>query len=340
MASLRWDLRALLARVPTALFTIALGLAGLGGALRATGARFDAPAPAAAGAAILAVAGAILVLDVLLYTGKLLRARQYVGEDFGNATRANLVAPAFMAAMVIGSQLAYVSPAGRWLWIAAVSGHAFLLLRFVGRWLTHDYDPSALNPTWFLPAAGIMTASMTARGFWPHSLTSMVFAAGFVLWLALLPLVLRRLVFEPALDPPLRPTLFIVAAPAGLAANSILNLFPAVPHQVAGVFCYFGVFVIAALLAQPRFTLGAGVSLSWWATTFPVATVATGLLSLSRRSGNALDTALGLAILGLACCFTLVALVATVRVAWSTYTGSVEAARVEIAAMRGDPRIT
>lgn len=302
----------------------------MGAGLRLAAERFDVAALPTVGAGVLAAAGVVLALDLVLYLGKLARVRGAAMEDFGNPTSANLVAPAFMAAMVLGAQLSAVSELGRWLWIAAASGHAFLLLRFVGRWLTHDYDPADLNPTWFLPSAGIMTGSMTARAFWPEPLTWILFAAGFGLWLTLLPLVVRRLVVEPAIAPRLRPTLFIIAAPAGLAANSILNLAPEAPWQIAAMLGYFGAFMIAALLLQPRFILGAGVSLSWWATTFPTATVAAALLNLSDRTGSAIDAALGAVVLTLAAGFTLIALAAALRLGWET--GRMEA---EIAAMCG-----
>ena len=159
-----------------------------------------------------------------------------------------------------------------------------------------------------------------------------------MLWLGLLPVVLRRLVFEPALDPPLRPTLFILAAPAGLACNSILNLAPEAPVAVPATLAYFGVFMIAALLFQPRFILGAGVTLSWWGTTFPVATVATAILGLSQRTGSAVDLGVGVAVLALACAFTTVAVVATVRAFAAACLGDLAMANREIAAMRGEAR--
>ncbi len=325
----------LLSRIPTALFPMALGLAGLGGALRTAGAYLGVGWVGNAGVAFLVAAALVLVVDAVLYLGKLVRAREHVKADLGDTTSANLIAPAFMATMVIGSQLSAVTPIGVWLWAGATAAHLLLLLQYVGRWVTVDHDSGDLNPTWFLPAAGIMTASMTAPSGVPDPPVVFVFATGLTLWLILLPLVVRRTVFEPALAPRLRPSLFILAAPFGLAANSLMNIAPGVDPIVPATLAFGGAFFIFALIARPRFIAEAGVSLSWWGTTFPVATVATALINLAARSGSTFEAGIGLVLLVFAALCVAIAIAATVRVAWSTCLGAFDVAETEIAALRG-----
>ncbi len=324
----------LLVRIPTALFPIALGLAGLAVVARATAAKFELDALQSAGMALLALAGAILIIDVLLYLIKLLRHRDEVAEDISMATRANLLAPGLMAAMVIGGTLSATWSGGPWLWAAASGLHLILLLGFVGRWLTHDYSPAELNPTWFLPAAGIMTSAMTWPSFGPIAFPMLIFGAGLMLWIMLLPLVFRRLVFEPAVVPELRPTLFIVAAPFGLAAGALITLFPTISWVWPFLLLSGGAFMIVALILQIGFIRQAGITLSWWATTFPVAVVATGFLRISDQAG-ALATYFGLALFALATLTTSVAVIATVRAAWCTCAKTVSRAEREIEAMQG-----
>ena len=285
----------------------------------------------------------MLALDVLLFV-----LRQFLGrsrpDSSADPTSANLLAPGFMAAMVLGGQLAAgaggeaLAGAGGWLWAMAAVGHLLLLAAYVGRWVTRDFSAAALNPTWFLPAAGLMTAPMTAPASVALHPILFLFGVGFSLWLILLPLVFRRVVFEPALAPKLRPTLFILAAPFGLAANALLRLTPELAPAFgtlpAAVLAYGGCFLLAALLLRVRFFLAAGVALSWWATTFPVATVAVALLRLSQLDGALLPRVLGLTALTFAGLGVAFALVATVRVAWVTCLGSVQVAARELAALR------
>lgn len=324
----------LLVRIPTALFPIALGLAGLAAVAHVAAPILDSPLLSQAATVLLILAAAMLIVDILLYLLKMLRHRREVAEDISMATRANLLAPGLMAAMVIGGISAEDWPAGHLVWLAASIGHLLLLLAFVGRWLTHDYAPAELNPTWFLPAAGIMTSALTWPGYGPAAFPILTLGAGLMLWVMLLPLVFRRLVFEPAVSPQLRPTLFIVAAPFGLAAGALLTLFPALAWQGPFVLLSGGTFFIAALVLQWRFIGAAGITLSWWATTFPVAVLASGFLRLTEAAG---PTALwlGLSLFALAGLTTSFAVLATIRVAWCTCAKTVARAEADIDAMQG-----
>lgn len=324
----------IIGRFSTALFPIALGLAGLGAGYLITAQYLHIDVIGSIGKALLVAAMIVLILDSCLYAAKYIRARKAFATEISTATSANLLAPAFMAAMILGANLTNYHIAGRWIWGAALALHIMLLLRFAGRWIVHAQRPEDLNPTWFLPAAGLMTGAVTWDAGIPVSYGWFVFAAGASLWIMLLPLIFRRLVFEPAFPPRLRPTLFIVAAPFGLAANSILTLAPEAAPAISGTLCFAGSFFILVLLFQPRFLSKAGVSLSWWATTFPVAIVAVGLLRLADL--HAWPVAwLALGFGGLATMFTIIALIATCSLAWITCFGKREIAQAEIAAMQG-----
>ena len=325
----------LLVRIPTALFPISLGLAGLGALAVEASDHVDIAGFERAGQALLFIAGGVLVFDLLFYLVKLLRHREEVAEDISMATRANLLAPGLMAAMVLGGSAAPYWAAGHWIWLFASFAHLMLLLSFVGRWLTHDYSPGELNPTWFLPAAGIMTSAMTWPGFGPIAFPMFTFGTGAMLWLMLLPLVFRRLVFEPAVSPQLRPTLFIIAAPFGLAAGALLTLFPQLPWQGAFLLLSGGAFFITSLILQLRFIGASGITLSWWATTFPVAVIAAGFFRLGGSAGS-IATNAGWVLLVLACVTTSFAIIATVRTAWCTCAKTVSRAEREIEAMQGE----
>lgn len=324
----------LLAKTPTALFPIALGLAGLGAGLRTAAGVHGLSWVGGAGAAILSIAAAVLITDIVLYGVKAVRARDAVADDLAMATRANLLAPGFMAGMVIGGQAAAISPLGGVLWLIATLGHLLLLLRFVGQWLTREYAPEELNPTWFLPAAGIMTAALSWPGFGPVALPAFTLAAGAMLWLLLLPLVFRRLVFEPALDPKLRPSLFILAAPFGLIAGGVLTLIPHAPAELPIAFLSAGAFFIVVLLTQPRFLAKAGITLTWWATTFPIAAVASGFLRLSAEAAD-WAALVGTGLLALAAGTTTLAMIATFRALGRTCLTTIIRTEQDVAAMQG-----
>lgn len=325
---------ALLSRTPTALFAIALGLAGLGSAMRVASKELAADLLLAFGDSLLVVAAAVLVIDVILYALKLIRSRSAVLEDLTAPTQANLLAPGFMAAMVIGSAWHDTNDIGGLIWLLASVGHFALLLGFVGRWLTHDFVPENLNPTWFLPAAGIMTSPMTWPGYGPAELPIILLAVGGTLWVMLLPLVFRRIVFEPAVPAILRPTLFIIAAPFGLAAGALITLFPDPQSRIPFALLSGGAFFILVLMTQVRFLSKAGIVLSWWATTFPVATIAAGFFRIDHMK-NSISLVIGGGLLALACLTTLMAVLATLQAARHTCVNTVSRTERQISAMQG-----
>jgi len=335
MAYSRTGIFDLLTHSPTALFPIALGLAGLGSAFCFGQTVLPFGFMEALGYGLMGLASVILALDVLLYLIKGIFARSEVIYDLSHATLANLITSGFMAAMVIGGALHNFHPlAGGLLWLIATLGHFMLLVNFVGHWLTDEYKPESLNPTWLLPSAGIMTAAMSWPHYGPIEWPIFILGVGGTLWVMVLPLVFRRVVFEPAFTPQLRPTLFIIAAPFGLMAGAIITLFPNVHAIVPDLLLSGGSFFILVLMFQFRFLARSGISLSWWATTFPIAVLAAGFL---RLSGGVVGYNLiaGSVLLLLACLTTGFATIATVRAAWSSCIETLARTERQIAAMQG-----
>lgn len=303
----------LLIRVPTSLFAIALGLTGLGATMRVAAEHTGMRPLMDMGTSFLFIAAVALTLDVLVYLMKIVRHRSEVAADLSMATRANLLAPGFMAATALGGVFGEGNSIGGMIWVFASLGHLILLLGFVGQWLTRDYAPEELNPTWFMPAAGIMTAPM----YWPHygpiEYPLFLLGIGVTLWIMLLPLVFRRLVFEPPVTPTLRPTLFIIGAPFGLLAGSLMNISAATPDILPILLLSGGAFFFLVLLSKAAFLLEAGATLGWWATTFPISTVSAGFIRASEDGSDAMLW-VGLGLLALACATTTFAAIATAMV--------------------------
>ncbi len=327
----------LLVRTPTALFPIALGLAGLGSAMSVASDTFSLSILGTLSFGLIVLAAIVLSIDIGLYLTKFVRSRQAVREDFSVATRANLLAPGFMAAMILGSTWHNDNSIGGIIWMVASIGHLILLFRFVGRWLVRAFSPDDLNPTWFLPAAGIMTAALTWPHFGPSEWPLLLLAIGAILWIMLLPLIFRRLVFEPPLGPGLRPTLFILAAPFGLFAGGLQTLAPEISTLIPFGLLSGGGFLLLVLFSQPGFLIRTGIVLSWWAATFPVSVIAIGFLRLDMTNGN-ITLWIGAAFLLMAVATTSIATVATLRAAWCTCASTVSKTEIQIGEMQGTGR--
>ena len=329
----------LLSQTPTALFPISLGFAGLSAAFVAAANVTNSSALLDVSNTLMSAAAFVLVSDLVLYFLKLMRARGAVRSDWEAASSANLIAPGFMSAMVIGSLCVPIHWLGEAIWLTATLGHLTLIIGFVGRWLSHEFVSDELNPTWFLPAAGIMTAAMT----WPDNVPMVVplisLSIGAVLWLMLLPLVFRRLVFEPPVTPEIRPTLFIIAAPFGLLAGALMTLYPNVSDTAAQILLFAGAFFITVLVSRIRFLGEARITLSWWATTFPISVVSSGFFRIADSMTD-LNFFIAILLLIIAILTTVIAIAATVRAAWRTCAKTVSETKKQISAMLGEHQST
>ena len=203
------------------------------------------------------------------------------------------------------------------LWTLGAIGQFLFLIHLFRRWIAEPYAPEELNPTWFLPSAGALTAPMTAPlddGL-IESTAWCLFGVGFVFWVVMLTIIVRRLIADAPMPAALRPSLFILFAPAGLAANAWFNLAPESGDVFPVAVSHFGLFMVIALVASMRFVSEAGVTLGWWSTTFPTATLAAAFLRLGE-GGRPVEGLIGAGLLALATLFAAAALIITLRVAW------------------------
>lgn len=315
--------RDFLINASTGLFPAALGLAGLGAATRYSNGLIGQIDLQSISTSLIFTAAAVLAIDLGFYVAKFVFARDRVIEDLSMATSANMLAPGFMAAMVVGGSGVLGPQCGELLWAAATIGHLLLLIAFVGAWFRRDYRPEELNPTWFLPGAGIMTSSLTWPDFGPVELPYFTLAVGAMLWVMLLPPIFRRMIVDPSVEPKLRPTLFIIAAPFGLMAGSQLTLFPGIPPVIPTLFLFAGVFLILVLISQTRFLNQAGATLTWWSPTFPIAVIASGLFRVSPSQAS-VTVVLAMGLLVFACLTTVFAIIATLHTAWNELRPSVK----------------
>lgn len=312
--------RDFVSKMSTALFPAALGLAGLGAALKFGDPILGQVELSVFSAFCLSAAAIVLAIELCLYATKILVARRKVVEDLSMATSANLLAPGFMAAMVIGGSGLLGAEFGGLLWMFASLGHVCLLIAFVGAWFRRDYRPEELNPTWFLPGAGIMTSSLMWPGFGPVELPTFTLAVGATMWVMLLPPIFRRMIVDPSVEPKLRPTLFIIAAPFGLMAGSQITLFPEIPIVVPILFLFGGTFLLMVLLSQAWFLRGAGPALTWWSSTFPIAVLTAGFFRVAEDA-NSVTGYIATTLLVITCLTTLFAIAATIHAGWNEFGG-------------------
>ena len=204
--------------VPTSYFSVALGTVALGLAWR-HGAKVG-HAPAWAGEAILALAGAVWALLLLVFMAKMLRRRDALRLELQDLVACCFISLIPVTSLEIGIAVNPYAPGFAWaLVLASLAGQlAFSMYRAAGLW-RGLHTMAATTPVIYLPTVASSFASAGALGALGHSDWGLLFfGAGMFSWFSLESAILARLRTGPALAPAVRGIIGIQLAPPSWVA--------------------------------------------------------------------------------------------------------------------------
>lgn len=277
--------------IPASLFSMVLGLAGLGTGWRAAARLWGLPAWV--GEAVMAVAGAVWVLLIVLYALKWLRSGDAARAEIAHPIQCCFVALVPVTAMLIGMA---VMPHSRPVALAlcsvgSLAGLAFGAWRHGGLWRS-GRSVNATTPALYLPtvATNLVSAMAASALGWPE-LGQLFFGAGVLAWLALESVIVSRLLTGDEMAQALRPTLGIQPAPPAVALLAYTTVTTGPPDLIAhGLLGYAIVQALVVLRLTPwirqPFTAG------YWAYTFGATAIASATMRFAARGDDRVFAAL------------------------------------------------
>lgn len=280
----------LLARTPFAVFASVMGLGGLAAAWFQASVRLGAPQGIAS--ALLGIAAVVWLGLVAVQIARLVSYPQAVRRELSDPFPVVFLATLSVGTLVLcAAALPLLGGAVAWVWWPAMVGHLAISVHVFGAWLARtDINLTTLSPAWFIPVVGTMVASFAGASIAPTGLAMALWGLGFLLWFSLQPIVLRRIfVHDEVLPARIVPTLAVLIAPAPVAligwhalidgpVNSgyapVLSVMRSATPLVDATLLATGMLFLA-LVVLPRNRLWSSpFTLTWWATTFPVAALA------------------------------------------------------------------
>lgn len=205
--------------MPIALFSIPLGLAGLGGAWEASAQLLGA----SAAPTDLAYAASTVVWA--MFTGiYVVSAIRHDSGRFKVDLRHPLFGPLtayipVIAILLVAHYAAGLGQAARWLIYVAVAALAVNAAALVAHWLRAPLDEEAVHPGYFLPVvAGPFIASIGLAAVGDRMAAVGVFGVGVYFWLLLGAVITSRLFFRTPMPQPFTPVLSILLSPPGTAS--------------------------------------------------------------------------------------------------------------------------
>ncbi|MFI6096023.1 hypothetical protein ACIA8G_10745 [Lentzea sp. NPDC051213] len=258
--------------LPISLFSIPLGLAGLGGAWTAAARLLGAPpwpAEIAFGASTLVFAA--FTLTYLAGT-----VRPGTG-GFRLDLRHPLLGPLtaylpVIAILLIAHYAPVLGGLAPWLIWTAVAGLALNAAALFAHWLKHPLDQNAMHPGYFLPVtAGAFIGAIGFVSVGEHRAAVAVFGIGIFFWLLLGAVITSRLFFGTELPLPFKPVLSILLSPPGTASVAWFAITGGAVDDLQAALGGVTLFMLLVQLFFVRDYLKLPFSTQYWVFTFPIA---------------------------------------------------------------------
>lgn len=166
----------------------------------------------------------------------------------------------------------------------------FVFTLFVLRkWLDHQQEAGSAMPAWIIPVVGTLDVPVVGyrlpiTGI--HEICIAFFSIGLIFTLILMPIIISRLLFQPALPETLQPTLLILIGPFALTF-SVYESLTGVQDLVASIFFYFDLFLLL-LLGSKILLLGrcCPFRVTWWAVGFPLVAITIASFRFALQKSN------------------------------------------------------
>ena len=158
--------------------------------------------------------------------------------------------------------------------------HFIATIAILSLWIRQTkFEIQHFNPSWLIPIVGNIIVPIAGVKFFPTEISWFFFSIGIVFWIPMFTIFLYRIIFHHPLSEKLIPTLFILIAPPAIGFMSYVKLNGTIDN-FAKILYFFAIFLVILLLAQFKIFYKIKFYLSWWAYSFPIAsiTIATSLM--------------------------------------------------------------
>jgi tellurite resistance protein len=270
-------------RVSASLFGMVLGVWGLGQSWRLAASLWQTPEMAAVGKTLLAGAMLLWVGLLAAYIVRALRNPSLTAQEFKHPVEGGTPALLGIATFLTAQTALLWSRDLAWvLTIAGLAWHmGFALwhtgIMWKGERASHDTTPALYLPT----VAANFTAAGALGALGQTDWAWLFMGWGILSWLALEPLVIRRLWHGDVLPAAQRPLLGIQFAPPVVCATALLVIAPGMSPQWILMLLGYALFQMLVGLRLWSWMTSRPFAISWWAYTFGVVSATVACLKLA-----------------------------------------------------------
>lgn len=276
--------------IPASLFSVVLGLSGLGQAWRVAVRLWHAPP--IVGEIVLLCATLVWLGLLLGYIAHAIRQPARTADEFRHPVVGGTPALLGISTMLIcQAALPYSRPAAWALAAAGIAWHLLFSVWHTGELWQGGRQPIDTAPTLYLPTvAGNFTGAAALGALGQTSWAWLFLGAGVFSWLALEPLVIRRLWHGDPLPAAQRSLLGIQFAPPVVCSAALFVIAPATPQMWLLMLLGYGFFQMLIGLRLGSWLGSAPFGYSWWAFSFGVVSATLTCVKLAAAGAPAAST--------------------------------------------------
>jgi len=274
-----------LEHMPIQLFAIIMGLSGF--AIVFAKAYHILGMPYWIYASVLFVDTVLFLVIFTAYMFKLLLYTEAVKKEFYHPIKSS-----FMAAISISFLLLsiafydYAPTVSLLLWYIGAPLQLIFTLVIIRYWISNELKIVHSNPAWFIPIVGNVLVPIIGVEAAPMFVSLFFFTYGLFFWIVLFTIMMYRIIFHHPLAKKLIPTFFIFIAPPAVGFVSYFRITNGSIDMFSMFLYSVGMFTLFLLLFMMRMYDTKEFFISWWAYTFPLAsiTIATLMLEMVYHS--------------------------------------------------------
>jgi tellurite resistance protein len=296
---------------PITMFAITMGLAGL--TLVYEKASHILGIPYAIGEGLLYITTLIFLMICLTYAIKFIKYKHEVLEEWRHPIRVNFFAAFSISLLILSMAHENFNPLlSKYMFYIGASVHFFLTLHTIKFWINHNQEKAHSNPAWFIPIVGNVLVPVSGVEYLNVNILGYFYSIGLFFWIILFAILLNRIIFHKQLATKFMPTLFIFIAPPAIAFISYVKVFGNVNDFFAIILFNLALFFSILVLFMYKNFIKIKFFISWWAFTFPIASMSLATMLLYSKTNDI--TLMYLSYLMVAITTTVIAIVFVVTI--------------------------
>ncbi len=273
---------------------------------------------------VLSVLSIVLFVSILVtYIIKIFKYKEQFKQELSHPIRINFFAAISISFVLISIltkpmnyDIAYLC------FVIGALLHLFFTFNTLSFWINKSVEIQHSNPAWFIPIVGNLIVPVGGVGFFSNKILMFYFSIGIFFWIIMLSIILNRIIFHKQFAPKFMPTLFILIAPPSIGLLAYFKMTQTI-DMFAMILFNLGLFFTLLVLFMYKKFLKIQFFISWWAFTFPLATITLATLLMYEQLHDSLYLYLSYGLI----------LFVTIVIAIVAYTTIVHMTRKEICIM-------